>query len=156
MSLVSIDVSPPCSEPRYNWIYVVLWSLNAPGPEERECKTGKKMEEKSGRCYSSWVSKKINKWAWWWNVYFSIFSDHLFLFSQANILLYLWDISLLVELFFDSWLGAPLSNNLYYLNNRSNECNKPAENYHLTCSKTLINPRALPAQHQNIRQTKLF
>lgn len=34
MSLVSIDVSPPRSEPQYNWIYAVLWSLNASGPRK--------------------------------------------------------------------------------------------------------------------------
>lgn len=80
---MSIDVSLPCSEPWYNWIYAVLWSLNAPGPEERECKMGKK---DGGGEWEMLVLMSVNKWVCRINVQLYIFLDHLFLFSYVNIL----------------------------------------------------------------------
>lgn len=119
MSLVSIDVSQPCSEPWYNWIYAVLWSLNAPGPEERECKVGKKMEREE---LEMLLLLSVNKWVYWRDERFSISLDHLFIFSDVNIMLYFRVISLIAGLFLGRWLKAALFNIFMETMKQMTEC----------------------------------
>lgn len=97
---MSIDVSPPCSEPRYNWIYAVLWSLNAPGQEERECKMGIKIW---GEEWEMLLLMGVDKWVCCRNLQFPIYIDDYFYFPILRYCCLSWPL-FLSKIFFESSL----------------------------------------------------